>query len=87
MSKSVSIDQLGEAIANELTLYSRDVIDGVKKQAKKSRSKLVKDTKATAPVGHRKKHYKVELRECTSEDVIEIDTFRELKQIDKTYDV
>ena len=39
------------------------------------------------PLVYRKKHYKVELRECTSEDVIEIDTFRELKQIDKTYDV
>lgn len=39
------------------------------------------------PLVYRKKHYNVELRECTSEDVIEIDTFRELKQIDKTYDV
>ena len=39
------------------------------------------------PLVYRKKHYKVGLRECSSEDVIEIDTFRELKQIDKTYDV
>ena len=39
------------------------------------------------PLVYRKKHYNVELRECTSEDVIEIDTFRELKQIDKIYDV
>ena len=39
------------------------------------------------PLVYRKKHYNVELRECTSEDVIEIDTFRELKQIDKTYNV
>lgn len=54
----VSIDQLGEAIDHELTLYSKEVIDGVKKQAKKSMDQLVKDTKNTAPVGHRKRHYK-----------------------------
>ena len=39
------------------------------------------------PLVYRKKHYKVELRECKEEDVTEIDTFRELKAIDKTYDV
>lgn len=31
--------------------------------------------------------YNVEIRECKKEDIIEIDTFRELKAIDKTYDV
>ena len=31
--------------------------------------------------------YNVEIRECSFEDVVEIDTFRELKQIDKSYDV
>lgn len=34
-----------------------------------------------------KKEYKVEICECKSEDIIEIDTFRELKAIDKSYDV
>ena len=34
-----------------------------------------------------KKHYKVEVRECQENDIIEIDTFRDLKAIDKTYDV
>ena len=34
-----------------------------------------------------KKHYKVEVRECQENDIIEIDTFRELKAIDKTNDV
>ena len=34
-----------------------------------------------------KKHYMVEVRECQENDIIEIDTFRELKAIDKTYDV
>lgn len=31
--------------------------------------------------------YQVEIKECQLEDIIEIDTFKELKQIDKTYDV
>lgn len=34
-----------------------------------------------------KNHYKVEVRPCQEDDIIEIDTFRELKAIDKTYDV
>lgn len=55
---SVSVGQLSEAISKELTIYGRNVIDGVKKQAKKSMDQLVKDTKATAPVGKRKKHYR-----------------------------
>lgn len=58
MSKSIGVDELGDAIAKELSLYGRNVIDGVKKEAKSSMSRLVKDTKATAPVGHRKKHYR-----------------------------
>ena len=39
------------------------------------------------PLVYRKGNYKVEIRECKDEDIVEIDTFRELKQIDKTYDV
>ena len=34
-----------------------------------------------------KKKYKLAIRECFEGDIIEIDTFNELKQIDKTYDV
>ena len=34
-----------------------------------------------------KEHYQVELRECCEGDLVEIDTYRELKEIDKTYDV
>ena len=55
---SISVEQLSEAIARELTLYSKSVINGVKKEAKKSMDQLVKDTKATAPVGNRQKHYR-----------------------------
>ena len=34
-----------------------------------------------------KNNYKIYVRECREGDIIEIDTFNELKQIDKTYDV
>ena len=36
---------------------------------------------------YRKEHYTVEIRECFDEDIVEIDTFKELKAIDRTYDV
>lgn len=39
------------------------------------------------PLVYKKEHYKVEIRGCKEEDVVEIDTFNELKAIDKTYDV
>ena len=58
MSTIISVDQLSDAVQKELTLYGENIIDGVKKQAKKSMDQLVNDTKATAPVGRRSKHYK-----------------------------
>lgn len=39
------------------------------------------------PLVYCKEHYAVEVLECFDEDIVEIDTFRELKAIDKTYDV
>ena len=39
------------------------------------------------PLVYKKEHYAVEPRECKESDIVEIDTFRELKAIDKTYDV
>lgn len=36
---------------------------------------------------YKKENYKISVRECKAEDIIEIDTFGELKQIDKTYDI
>ena len=39
------------------------------------------------PLNYMKEHYAVEVRECHDEDIVEIDTFKELKAIDKTYDV
>lgn len=39
------------------------------------------------PLVYKKDNYKVEIRECHDKDIAEIDTFNELKAIDKTYDV
>ncbi len=39
------------------------------------------------PLVYKKENYAVEVCECKEEDIVEIDTFRELKEIDKTYDV
>lgn len=39
------------------------------------------------PLVYCKGHYAVEIRDCKDEDIVEIDTFKELKAIDKTYDV
>ena len=39
------------------------------------------------PLVYKKDNYSVEIRECRDEDIVEIDTFNELKAIDKTYDV
>ena len=37
------------------------------------------------PMVYKKENYKVHIRECQFEDVIEIDTFNELKKLDKLY--
>lgn len=58
MSGSISVGDLTATISAELEKYNREVIEGTKKEAKKAMDKLVKDTKATAPVGRRKKHYR-----------------------------
>ena len=39
------------------------------------------------PLVYCKEHYAVEIKDCKDEDIVEIDTFKELKAIDKTYDV
>lgn len=39
------------------------------------------------PLHFRKDNYKVEIRDAQESDIVEIDTFKELKAIDKTYDV
>lgn len=39
------------------------------------------------PLVFKKEHYAVEIRSCYDEDIVEIDTFNELKMIDPTYNV
>ncbi|MEE3459498.1 MAG: sugar phosphate nucleotidyltransferase [Candidatus Faecousia sp.] len=39
------------------------------------------------PLVYRRDRYNVEIRECFDADIVEIDTFRELKAVDNTYDV
>jgi CTP:phosphocholine cytidylyltransferase-like protein len=39
------------------------------------------------PLVFRRQNYAVAVRECFDEDIVEIDTFRELKAIDRSYDV
>lgn len=39
------------------------------------------------PLVYRKEHYQVEVLACRDDDIVEIDTYKELKDIDKTYDV
>jgi CTP:phosphocholine cytidylyltransferase-like protein len=38
-----------------------------------------------APLEHFIKEYQVEVRECSFDDIVEIDTFSELKKLDETY--
>ena len=39
------------------------------------------------PLRYCKDNYRVEIRDCLESDIVEIDTFKELKAIDPTYDV
>jgi len=39
------------------------------------------------PLHYCKDNYVVKIRECTADEITEIDTFRELKEIDPTYDI
>ena len=55
---NIDIGALNEAISRELDIYSKEVTETVKKEAKSHISELVKKTKATAPVGNRQKHYR-----------------------------
>ena len=58
MSRVINCSELSDAITKELETYNKDVIAGVKKEAKTSMDKLVRDTKATAPRGRTRKYYR-----------------------------
>lgn len=55
---SVKIENLNKVIMDELTLYTSEIKEKTDKRTAECMEKLVKKTKDTAPVGHRKKHYK-----------------------------
>ena len=59
---------------------SADIVDEFEKNKKKD---LYWEF---VPLIERKKNYKVFIRECNEQDVFEIDTFDELKRVDKTYE-
>ena len=66
---NVDIGGLGEAIQRELTIYSKNVTDALKDEAKSHMKDLVKKTKETAPVGKRQRHYRDNITsKKTSED-------------------
>jgi hypothetical protein len=58
MATKVSIDGLSAAIAKELETYDKSVNEGIRKAVDRSMRQLVQETKGTAPVGHRHKHYR-----------------------------
>lgn len=53
MSKAIKPSDLGAAIAEELTVYHEDVTNAVDAAGERAIKKLVKLTKASAPVGAR----------------------------------
>lgn len=52
-SRRIRSGELGSAIEQELTIYSQQVNEGLEKATIEAAEKLVKKTKATAPVGKR----------------------------------
>jgi hypothetical protein len=58
LSTKISVEGLSDVVHENLRIYSKTITEGIRAEAEKSIKQLVKDTKATAPVGNRKKHYR-----------------------------
>lgn len=54
----IQIDELNNAIKNALEDYNDTIVTGLKKNTNDAMKDLVANTKATAPVGNRAKHYR-----------------------------
>lgn len=54
----IQIDDLNSAIKNALDDYNETIVTGLKKNTTQAMKDLVANTKATAPVGNRSKHYR-----------------------------
>lgn len=52
------IEHLNDTIKGVLDEYNDDVVKGLKKETKNAMKDLVTNTKETAPVGNRSKHYR-----------------------------
>lgn len=51
---TIGVEELSSAIARELSLYSKEVTEGIKKETKVHAKKLLDITRKTAPRGDRK---------------------------------
>ena len=58
MAELVEVDELNKAIMDSLEEYNGKIVEGLKLNTKRAMKDLVANTKATAPVGKRVKHYK-----------------------------
>lgn len=58
MANGIGPEQLAEAIEQELSLYSGRVLGGIETASHDAAKKLVKLTRAKAPVGHRGRYKK-----------------------------
>jgi hypothetical protein len=54
----ISIAELDGAIAEYVRTWDKEINEAIDREAEKSAKKLVEETKKTAPVGKRKKHYR-----------------------------
>lgn len=68
MAKTVSISNLDSAITQELGLYSKNILASVRKETDKAMRQLVQDTKSTAPVGRRRRHYRDQIASRTTQN-------------------
>lgn len=53
MARTISPEELGAAIAEELSLYHKNLMQAINKLSAKAAKDLAKKTRATAPVGYR----------------------------------
>lgn len=70
MSQVIKIEELDKAISEALEEYDRGVIDGLKKTTTRAMKDLVKNTKATAPVGRRERHYRDNITSRTESETM-----------------
>lgn len=68
MAIKTGIDGIEAAIHGELQLYNTDIVKGIRRATDKAMRDLVKQTKGTAPVGTRSRHYKDSITSKTTKD-------------------